>query len=286
MKIIYGDKFFCFQPVGYEFDLSTCSDIYDANWLNINFEFSYDDQTVCQTNAEILTFEMAKFINDAQKAIKTSSKERVYLDTLEPYFSLSIEFTGEAYLLKGSYVFMLDNQPHTVEFSSHYSKDETVAFIDRLTLEFGDFPYRRIKQKIKAISEEEALAQHLFFKSFDDMKFELTKIKWLNATITSTTTNITVEFHPDFIIEITDFPIYHTKINNKFYYDIEEQDVYEWIKEIAKDNCIFVEYKKPIGLFNRRYFIEYSKDQFNINKLPNKKRIAKIFTASKIIEEN
>lgn len=76
---------------------------------------------------------------------------------------------------------------------------------------------------------------------------------------------------------------FNTYINDKFDYDVEEQDIYEYIEEIVKDAYVIVEYNKKVGIFHKRYFDLILKNKFNMSKIEkNKRKIKRVFTVNNV----
>jgi len=99
---------------------------------------------------------------------------------------------------------------------------------------------------------------------------------------------LSFEFHKNFKLEVKFNGVYlNVYINDKFDYNIEEQDIFEYIEEINNDNYVIVEYKSKKGLFHRRYFDIVLKDKFSIEDFRKViQKIQKIYTIDNVLFEN
>ncbi len=99
---------------------------------------------------------------------------------------------------------------------------------------------------------------------------------------------ITISYHNDFVIEYLVQSMY---INNEFYYDIEEQDISDFIREINNDKYVFIQYKhKHLQIYNlfdlgkRMKFMLVNKKKFNPAKIKHKKDVEKVFDIHGLID--
>jgi hypothetical protein len=92
-------------------------------------------------------------------------------------------------------------------------------------------------------------------------------------------------FHKSFEMKVVfSGGYFNTYINDKFDYNIEEQDIYEYIEEIINDTYVFIEYKSKKGFFKRRYFDIILKSKFSMNGFRKNSKIVKsIFTIKDVL---
>lgn len=92
-------------------------------------------------------------------------------------------------------------------------------------------------------------------------------------------------FHKSFEMKVVfSGGYFNTYINDKFDYNIEEQDIYEYIEEIINDTYVFIEYKSKKGFFKRRYFDIVLKSKFSMNGFRSNSKIVKsIFTIKDVL---
>ncbi|MFA7507328.1 MAG: hypothetical protein WCZ11_03730 [Bacilli bacterium] len=99
---------------------------------------------------------------------------------------------------------------------------------------------------------------------------------------------LSLKFHKSFELKVIyKNGYFNTYINDKFYYDIEEQDIYEYIEEIVNDAYVIVEYNKKNWFHPKRYFELISKERFIMSKVKNAKRkVKRVFTVNNVLFEN
>lgn len=116
-----------------------------------------------------------------------------------------------------------------------------------------------------------------YFKNFEENEILKGKVSFNNY-------EITLKIHDNFIVKQKSNRTY---INDKFYYDIEDQDLLESFCEFVKDNdIIYVQYEhKHFGFnFNHSgYFKKIKKSKYLLRKLRHKKDIYLIFDNKGII---
>ncbi len=96
---------------------------------------------------------------------------------------------------------------------------------------------------------------------------------------------ILLKIHDNFIVK-TELATQKTFINDKFYYDIEEQDILECYCDFVTDSGIYVLYKKRrllsfIGLAHP--YLKILSDEKKVPKLINNKSVYMIFTNKELI---
>lgn len=92
---------------------------------------------------------------------------------------------------------------------------------------------------------------------------------------------VNIKYHNDFIIKY-DFAMQTMYINEKYYYDVEEQDLLETLKEINNDIYYIVEYKSK-RLSNTPYFKFLNKKKTNVNNIRKSNNILRIFDIHSLI---
>lgn len=92
---------------------------------------------------------------------------------------------------------------------------------------------------------------------------------------------VIIKYHNDFIIKY-DFSINTMYINDKYYYDVEEQDLLETLSEINNDEYFIIEYKSK-RLSSTPYFKFLYKNKTDINKIRKSNNIVKIFDINGLI---
>lgn len=116
-----------------------------------------------------------------------------------------------------------------------------------------------------------------YFKDFEENEI-------LKGKVTIDNCEITLKIHNDFIIK---YKGYNAYLNDKFYYDIEEQDLLDCLCNFVEDNdTIYVQYNHyHLGLhFNHSgYFKEIKRTKFSYWKLRHKKDIELIFDNKVVI---
>ncbi len=95
-------------------------------------------------------------------------------------------------------------------------------------------------------------------------------------------------FHKSFEMKVVFSGRYfNTYINDKFDYNIEEQDIYEYIEEIINDKYVFIEYKSKKSIIKRRNFDIILKSKFHMDELKSKnKKVKRIFTIRDVLFNN
>ncbi|MBQ3158155.1 MAG: hypothetical protein IJB98_00500, partial [Clostridia bacterium] len=92
---------------------------------------------------------------------------------------------------------------------------------------------------------------------------------------------LTIKYHKDFIIKY-DFAMQTMHINEKYYYNVEEQDLFDFLNEINNDMYYFVEYRTK-RLSITPYFKLINKKKTNIDKIKKSNKIFKIFDINSLI---
>lgn len=93
---------------------------------------------------------------------------------------------------------------------------------------------------------------------------------------------ITITYHNDFIVKIKLDCWFKVYINDKYFYNIEDQDIYYFIEDIVNDNYVIIEYKNKHGFYNRNFFKFIYKTKFNKDKYSTKK-IKRIFDINTLL---
>lgn len=162
----------------------------------------------------------------------------------------------------GKEVLWFDNMPK-YEFLLEEYKVEMSKFLDILNKPNKKDRYRR-------------------YLSLEDLKDDLFFLP--DAIIEDK--KLIIKFHSDFEISIKNNIYFDTYINRFFHYDIEEQDIWYFLKEIADDMYIIVQYNHKHGFLNRSRFRFYLKHHFSIEKIKYKKDINNIFDIYGIMKFN
>ncbi|KAA9298516.1 MULTISPECIES: hypothetical protein [Aerococcus] len=99
------DKRLTVDILGYEFkDLSANDDIFDRNWLKLEFSYSDSVKSFKQVDPCLLSFELGEIIESIHWLI--SGKETEVLRTFtEPYLSLAITQIDSCYVFQISFVY-------------------------------------------------------------------------------------------------------------------------------------------------------------------------------------
>lgn len=90
-----------------------------------------------------------------------------------------------------------------------------------------------------------------------------------------------IKYHDDFIIKY-DFEKQTMYINEKYYYNVEEQDLFETLSEVNSDRYFIVEYKFK-KLRRIPYFRFLSKKNTDANKIRKTKNVLRIFDINGLI---
>ncbi|MDE6029011.1 MAG: hypothetical protein K2F90_01665 [Clostridiales bacterium] len=95
---------------------------------------------------------------------------------------------------------------------------------------------------------------------------------------------ITLKVHDGFIVK-TDIVLQKTYVNDKFYYDVEEQDLLECYCAFVQDDCVYVQYGKRRLLSYLHLAERYLKDikANKIGKYKNNKNVEMIFTNKELL---
>ncbi len=116
-----------------------------------------------------------------------------------------------------------------------------------------------------------------YFKNFEENET-------LKGKVTINNYEIILKIHDDFIIR---YKGYKTYLNDRFYYDIEEEDLLDSLCEFVEDNdAIYVQYKhRHLGLnFNHSgYLKKLKRSKYSYRKLRHKKDIELIFDNKSVI---
>lgn len=124
-----------------------------------------------------------------------------------------------------------------------------------------------------------------FLSTIADIKLqENRRLKNLEKTADG----IKLTVHDGFIVtaELSSDGLYKTCINGKFFYNIEEQDFEESLKEFATDgNLVYVQYnKKRKNIFSlNKYFAVVKRDKFVIGKFVKDKNVECIFDNKEVL---
>lgn len=112
---------------------------------------------------------------------------------------------------------------------------------------------------------------------------KLSRLESLKGRINFDNGTILISFHDNFQLSIILNNYYKVYINDVFYYDIEGQDIFESIEEIANDKWIFVD---KIDLLHKRKIVLISKNEFDKKEILKSKCINKIFSINELIYYN
>ncbi len=116
-----------------------------------------------------------------------------------------------------------------------------------------------------------------YFKDFEENETLKGKVAFNNY-------EITLKIHDDFIVKHKGN---YTYLNDKFYYDIEEQDLLDSLCGFVEDNdTIYVQYKHYHFGFHfghSGYFKEIKRSKYSFEKLKHKKDIELIFDNKEVI---
>ena len=148
MYLSDGNGFIEFKPVAYEFpELSKTHKHYDyfaSNWLKI--EFTYSDHNgikLKETDACVLTFEMAAFIRD-MKLLDHGELNFAELDTMEPYLKIRVERISDEYTVTVDFQGFIE-ESNVFEYicvRKALNSDGIKEFIRQLETEYKPFPER------------------------------------------------------------------------------------------------------------------------------------------------
>lgn len=237
---------FKFKPIKYEFNtFNKYSDIYDLNWLVIEFSFEINEKQYTFQDAIFTAFEIHNFILQLEK------ENQGELLNLEPGFSLKVEKNESNILVSINYQYLDGEVFNLISFTSTYSEEELKDFIQELKKEYALFPYRRVL----AIASKKTK-----FLTLDDLALEIKKHKEITGIITNDYTKIYIKSDKyDIIIndvygEVNNKLLYEVVINNKPYCYVEEESLIEKISELYSKNLILIEHNKEVGLFKKRWF--------------------------------
>lgn len=136
-----------------------------------------------------------------------------------------------------------------------------------------------INKFLNVLTRSKVNTHHWRYSSLEDLAKDLDFVN--NITVTDKL--LIIKFHEDFVIKIRNVGIFYTYINDVFYYDIEDQDIWYSLKEITDNDDIIVQYKHKHGFFTRNKFYFYQKNDFNIEKVKWIKDVYKIFDNKKLI---
>ena len=148
MYLSDGNGFIEFKPVAYEFpELSKTHkhyDYFDSNWLKI--EFTYSDHNSIkrkETDACVLTFEMAAFIRD-MKLLDRGELNVAELDTMEPYLKIRVERISDEYTVTVDFQGFIEesNVFEYIRVRKMLNSDGIKEFIRQLETEYKPFPKR------------------------------------------------------------------------------------------------------------------------------------------------
>ena len=148
MYLSDGNGFIEFKPVAYEFpELSKTHkhyDHFDSNWLKI--EFTYSDHNSIkrkETDACVLTFEMAAFIRD-MKLLDRGELNVAELDTMEPYLKIKVERISDEYTVTVDFQGFIEESDdfERICVNKTFTTIEIKEFIYQLETEYTPFPQR------------------------------------------------------------------------------------------------------------------------------------------------
>ena len=153
---------------------------------------------------------------------------------------------------------------------------------DKLIAVFQDIAnFELSKKTAKKIGYDISCQMDLSYTLKDLLSCEVLKDK---LTVDRKQFVITLKVHDDFVVK-SYLNKQKTYINDKFYYDIEDQDLLECYCAFVQDNGVYVLYSKRralsyIGLANR--YLKMS-DMSKIEKLKKNKNVQMIFTNKELI---
>ena len=153
---------------------------------------------------------------------------------------------------------------------------------NELIILFNDFYYQLDKKTARKIVSD-ILGQQELAEFFD----ELCSCNELKDKLSFDRENylITLKVHDGFIVK-SDLALQETYINDKFYYNIEEQDLLWCYCDFVNDKCICVQFKKRrllsfFGLCSK--YFKFSRNDNKIEKFKNNKNVEMIFTNKEVI---
>lgn len=141
--------------------------------------------------------------------------------------------------------------------------------------------YELDKKTARKIIHDISCQQYL-----SDLYDELSACEVLKDKLTIDRKNeiIILKVHEGFIVK-SELALQRTYINDKFYYDIEDQDLLACYCDFVQDDCIYVQYRRRRLLsylhLTNRYLKEIKASK--IEKYKNNKNVEMIFTNKELI---
>ncbi|MDE6617646.1 MAG: hypothetical protein K2K13_01300 [Clostridiales bacterium] len=158
----------------------------------------------------------------------------------------------------------------------------SIGMPDKFISLFHDIAnYALDKRTAKKIIYDISCQQYL-----SDLYDELSSCDVLKDKLTVDRKNETIilKVHEGFIVK-SKLTLQRTYINDKFYYDIEDQDLLACYCDFVKDDCIYVQYRRRRLLsylhLSNRYLKEIKASK--IEKYKNDKNVEMIFTNKELI---
>ena len=158
-----------------------------------------------------------------------------------------------------------------------------IGMPDKFISLFGDIAdYELDKKTAKKIIHDISCQWYL-----SDLYDELSACDVLKDKLTVDRKNETIilKVHDGFIVK-SRLTLQRTYINDKFYYDIEDQDLLECYCAFVQDDCVYVQYGRRrllsyLHLTDR--YLKTFKNENKIEKYKNNKNVEMIFTNKELI---
>lgn len=159
----------------------------------------------------------------------------------------------------------------------------SIGMTDKFIALFGDIAnYALDKKTARKIIHDISCQQYL-----SDLYDELSSCDILKDKLTVDRKNeiIILKVHDGFIVK-SELALQRTYINDKFYYDIEDQDLLVCYCDFVQDDCIYAQYSRRRLLSYLHLAYRYLKTFKNANKIEkykNNKNVEMIFTNKELI---
>ena len=236
---------FGFEIKGYKLSVISL-DAFESNLLNTTFYYKINNKVFEETRYEFTADEIGELLINIKKILDSNVNQYIFQISNELNCNIDIYFYEGMYNVNINYDSINNDE---IKTSSLYTKEEMIQLYNELKQEYSKAPYRSISQLRKGIN-------------FDQIK-EFILYNYPNINYTIYPNRFVIKFHDLFSFMINDVMFYFNKDNSKHYfidindyvYDfIKENMILKFIKEVIEGKQIFVQYKKQVGLFNKKLF--------------------------------
>lgn len=240
-----------------KFNIENMEKLVNFNFKNEDFIFYVDGVDV-----ELKNDKIKNLLDDSEYSY----------DKLKIYASYQCGFAGEIYKIfinfenkEQTFSLKLDNVLYSIikyyKISVDYLEDVMNECENNLNIFFKS-------KKLKKEAWERKLKEDLNESLEPILKLFGEKASYSNF-------EVNIKYHNDFIIKY-DFAMQTMFINERYYYSVEEQDLFDFLSEINSDMYYIVEYKFK-RLSTTPYFKFLSKKKTDVNKIRKSNNVLRIF---------